>query len=234
VPYPVVALVGYTNAGKSTLFNRLTQSEVLAEDLLFATLDPTLRSLKLPDGRPAILSDTVGFISDLPHELVEAFRATLEEVREADVVLHVRDVASEETDAQAQDVRAVLERLGVDVDERRVLEVWNKVDLLDPDAREGLVGDARRVHPPAIPVSAATGEGCEALLQAVAGLVDEAPPVEVRAPAGEGAAVAWLYRNGRVLDREAFDDGVQRLEVSLSPQALGQFEQLFPHVQVGR
>ncbi|MDB5446607.1 MAG: GTP-binding protein HflX, partial [Phenylobacterium sp.] len=131
VPFPAVALVGYTNAGKSTLFNRLTQSEVLAEDLLFATLDPTLRSLKLPDGRPAILSDTVGFISDLPHELVEAFRATLEEVREADVVLHVRDIASEESDAQAQDVRVVLERLGVDMDERRILEVWNKVDLVD-------------------------------------------------------------------------------------------------------
>jgi GTP-binding protein HflX len=232
VPYPVVALVGYTNAGKSTLFNRLTQSEVLAEDLLFATLDPTLRSLKLPDGRPAILSDTVGFISDLPHELVEAFRATLEEVREADVVLHVRDIASEETDAQADDVRAVLERLGVDIDERRVLEVWNKVDLLDAAARELAAGDARRAHPPAMPVSAATGEGCAALLQAVAALVDEAPPVAVRTPAGEGAAVAWLYRNGRVLERETDDDGAQRLEVSLSPQALGQFEQLFPHVEV--
>ena len=232
VPYPVVALVGYTNAGKSTLFNRLTQSEVLAEDLLFATLDPTLRSLKLPDGRPAILSDTVGFISDLPHELVEAFRATLEEVKEADVVLHVRDIASAESDAQAQDVRGVLERLDVDMDERRILEVWNKVDLVAEDQRETLAGDARRAHPPAVLVSASTGEGCEALLQAVAGLVDEAPPVEVLTPAGDGAAVAWLYRNGRVLEREHFDDGGERLEVSLSPQALGQFEQLFPQAQV--
>lgn len=129
VPFPSVALVGYTNAGKSTLFNRLTDAAVMAENMLFATLDPTLRSLKLPDGRPAILSDTVGFISDLPHELVEAFRATLEEVKEADVVLHVRDIASEETKAQAADVRTVLERLGVDMDERRIVEVWNKADL---------------------------------------------------------------------------------------------------------
>jgi GTP-binding protein HflX len=224
--------VGYTNAGKSTLFNRLTQSEVVAEDLLFATLDPTLRSLKLPDGRPAILSDTVGFISDLPHELVEAFRATLEEVREADVVLHVRDIASEESDAQAADVRGVLSKLGIDMDERRILEVWNKIDLVDAETRANLIGDARRAHPPAAPVSAVTGEGCEALLQAVAGLVDEAPPVEVRIPAGEGAAAAWLYRNGRVLVRKPERDGGERLEVSLSAQALGQFEQTFPNVWV--
>ena len=232
VPYPVVALVGYTNAGKSTLFNRLTQSEVLAEDLLFATLDPTLRSLKLPDGRPAILSDTVGFISDLPHELVEAFRATLEEVREADVVLHVRDIASDESEAQSQDVRAVLERLDVDMDERRILEVWNKVDLVPADEAETLRGDARRAHPPAVLVSAATGEGCSELLAVIAGLVDEAPPVRVLTRAGDGAAVAWLYRNGRVLERETQEDGGVRLNVSLSPQALGQFEQLFPHAEV--
>jgi GTP-binding protein HflX len=232
VPYPVVALVGYTNAGKSTLFNRLTQSEVLAEDLLFATLDPTLRSLKLPDGRPAILSDTVGFISDLPHELVEAFRATLEEVREADVVLHVRDIASDESVAQAQDVRSVLERLGVDMDERQILEVWNKIDLISDESRDSLAGEARRAHPPAVLVSAVTGEGCSELLSAIAGLVDEAPPVEVRTAAGDGAAVAWLYRNGRVLGRETEETGAERLEVSLSAQALGQFEQLFPSAEV--
>ncbi|MDE2488677.1 MAG: GTPase HflX [Alphaproteobacteria bacterium] len=232
VPYPTVALVGYTNAGKSTLFNRLTRAEVFAENLLFATLDPTLRALKLPDGRPAILSDTVGFISDLPHELVEAFRATLEEVREADVILHVRDIASPESAAEAEDVRQVLEQLGIDMDERRILEVWNKIDLLDGEARAALQGDARRAHPPAILASAVSGEGCDELLRAVAGLVDESPPVEVFAPAGEGAAIAWLYRHGRVVERDDAHDGSVRLEVSLSPQALGQFEQLFPQAQV--
>ena len=231
-PHPTVALVGYTNAGKSTLFNRLTQAEVVAEDMLFATLDPTLRMLKLPDGRPAILSDTVGFISELPHELVEAFRATLEEVQQADVVLHVRDIASDETDAQAADVRQVLEQLDVDMDARRILEVWNKIDLLDPPARAETLGDARRAHPPAMPVSAVTGEGTAALLQAVAALVDEAPPVDVYAPVGEGAAIAWLYRHGRVLERHDGKDGSVRLAVSLSPQALGQFEQQFPAAEV--
>ncbi len=232
VPFPTVALVGYTNAGKSTLFNRLTHAEVVAEDMLFATLDPTLRSLKLPDGRPAILSDTVGFISDLPHELVEAFRATLEEVREADVILHVRDIASPESQAEARDVRTVLARLGVEMDERRILEVWNKIDRLSSEDGEQVAGDARRAHPPAIPVSAVTGEGCEALLSAVADLVDEAPPVDVYAPAGEGAAIAWLYRHGRVLERVEGKDGSVRISVSLDPQALGQFEQQFPQVQV--
>ncbi len=231
-PYPTVALVGYTNAGKSTLFNRLTASEVVAQDMLFATLDPTLRSLKLPDGRPAILSDTVGFISDLPHELVESFRATLEEVKEADVILHVRDIASEESDAQAADVRTVLERLGVELDERRVVEVWNKADLLDDDARAQVAGDARRAHPPALVVSAVTGEGCEALLAAVAGLVDEAPPVAAHVPAGDGAAIAWLYRHGRVMNRSVLPDGATTLSVRLTPKALGQFEQMFPASEV--
>jgi GTP-binding protein HflX len=188
--------------------------------------------LKLPDGRPAILSDTVGFISDLPHELVEAFRATLEEVREADVVLHVRDIASDESDAQAQDVRRVLERLDVDMESRAILEVWNKVDLLAPDDAAQAAGDARRAHPPAVLVSAVTGEGIPELLAAVAALVDEAPPVDVYAPAGEGRAIAWLYRNGRVVERADGKDGSVRLAVSLTPQALGQFEQLFPHAEV--
>ncbi len=232
VPFPSVALVGYTNAGKSTLFNRLTKAQVVAQDMLFATLDPTLRSLKLPDGRDAILSDTVGFISDLPHELVEAFRATLEEVREADVVLHVRDIASEESAAQAGDVREVLERLGLDMDERRILEVWNKVDLLPEEERADVVSDARRAQPPAVAVSAVTGEGTEALLSAVARLVDEAPPVGVRVPPGEGAAIAWLYQHGRVLAREEDADGSVRLSVSLTAQALGQFEQAFPQADI--
>ena len=232
VPFPTVALVGYTNAGKSTLFNRLTHAQVVAEDMLFATLDPTLRTLKLPDGRPAILSDTVGFISDLPHELVEAFRATLEEVKEADVVLHVRDIASEETDAQAQDVRTVLAKLGVEIEERRILEVWNKADLVPAEAHDDLRADARRARPAAVLVSAVTGEGCEMLLSAIAGLVDEAPPIDVYAPAGEGAAIAWLYRNGRVVERNDGKDGSVRLAVSLSAQALGQFEQMFPQAEL--
>jgi GTP-binding protein HflX len=188
--------------------------------------------LKLPDGRPAIMSDTVGFISDLPHELVEAFRATLEEVKEADVVLHVRDIASAESAAQAGDVREVLSKLGVDMEERSILEVWNKTDLLSADDREIVKGDARRAHPPAIPLSAVTGEGCDALLDAVAALVDEAPPVDVFTPMGEGAAIAWLYRHGRVLERHDGKDGSVRLAVSLSSQARGQFEQQFPGAEV--
>lgn len=231
-PYPSVALVGYTNAGKSTLFNRLTRAEVLAQDMLFATLDPTLRLLNLPDGRPAILSDTVGFISDLPHELVEAFRATLEEVREADVILHVRDIASPDSEAEAADVRAVLERLGVEMEERNILEVWNKIDQVEPERRDELEGDARRARPRALPVSAITGEGCDALLAAIAELVDEAAPVEAHIPPGEGAALAWLYRHGRVLERETEADGAVRISVSLSAQALGQFERLFPGAEL--
>lgn len=230
---PVLAIVGRPNVGKSTLFNRLTKSEVVAEDMLFATLDPTLRMLALPDGRPAILSDTVGFISELPHELVESFRATLEEVKEADVILHVRDVASEESAAQAADVRTVLDRLGVNIEERRLIEVWNKADMVDEERRAELVGDARRAHhPSAVLVSAVTGEGCDELLALVASLVDEAAPVEVHMPVGEGAAIAWLYRHGRVLERETEADGGERFAVRLSPQALGQFEQLFPQIQL--
>jgi GTP-binding protein HflX len=228
VPYPAIALVGYTNAGKSTLFNRLTAAKVDARDLLFATLDPTLRQLRLPGGRPAILSDTVGFISDLPHELVEAFRATLEEVQEADVILHVRDIAGPDSEAQSQDVRKVLAEIGVD-ENRRVVEVWNKIDQLEPEAAAQVTTRAARVG--AVPVSAMTGEGCEALLARLAALVDEGPDLVFELDPSDGEALAWLYRHGRVTSREAVGDTVI-VSVRLDSQALGRFEQMRPHAQV--
>jgi len=199
VPYPVVALVGYTNAGKSTLFNALTGAAVMAEDQLFATLDPTMRGITLPSGRQIILSDTVGFISELPTELVAAFRATLEEVAEADLLLHVRDVAHPDTQAQAADVRAVLNRMAKDgtLDERwqdRTLEVLNKADLL------GGVADV--VQGEAVAISALTGEGLPRLLAVIdARLAAQLSLLEIDVPVSDGARLAWLYRHGEVVSR---------------------------------
>jgi GTP-binding protein HflX len=237
VPFPTVALVGYTNAGKSTLFNRLTGAEVEARDALFATLDPTVRALRLPDGRPAMLSDTVGFISDLPHELVEAFRATLEAVKEADLVLHVRDIASADTDAQAEDVRRVLAELGAGAEAGQpLIEVWNKIDLVDPDERGALAARAKRLHDgeaAAFVVSAVSGEGTDALVRALSERIDEGTPVEAHVPAGDGQALAWLYRHGRILRRAEDGEGGLRLAVRLDPKALGRFERLFPEALIG-
>jgi GTP-binding protein HflX len=236
-PHPTIALVGYTNAGKSTLFNRLTDADVGAADRLFDTLDPTVRAVRLPDGRPAMLSDTVGFISDLPHELVEAFRATLEAVREADVIVHVRDIASGDSDAQAEDVRKVLAEIEAGPETGQVvLEAWNKIDLLDEAERKRLATWSRRrkrAEAAAYPISAATGEGFDTLLAALAAQVDSSEPVEAVLGAEDGRALAWLYRHGRIVERTEETDGHIRLSVKLDGPALGRFEQLFPDALCG-
>ena len=205
VPYRVVALVGYTNAGKSTLFNRLTRANVQAQDMLFATLDPTLRAIELPHGAKAMLSDTVGFISDLPTTLVAAFRATLEEVTEADVILHVRDVSHEDSEAQRSDVTTVLHQLGIDPDagERHILEVWNKIDRLEPERRDELRNVAARQSVPCFPVSAVTGEGLDALLAAIEeALAAARTTLDLSIDASDGAGISWLHRNAEVLSKE--------------------------------
>ncbi|MFC7703428.1 GTPase HflX [Plastorhodobacter daqingensis] len=224
VPFPVVALVGYTNAGKSTLFNRMTGAEVLAKDMLFATLDPTMRGVALPSGRKVILSDTVGFISDLPTQLVAAFRATLEEVLEADLILHVRDISHPETAEQARDVAAILAELGVR-DSVPQIEVWNKLDLVEGEARVALEGQAARSDD-IFAISALTGEGVEALLAAIsAALEEEKFPRDLHLPFAEGRKRAWLHEQG-VVESETEDESGHRLSLRWTARQEKRFRDL--------
>ena len=228
--YPVVALVGYTNAGKSTLFNALTRADVLAQDMLFATLDPTLRGATLPHGAKILLSDTVGFISDLPTTLVSAFRATLDEVISADVILHVRDISHSDADAQRADVQAILCELGIDASaERRLIEVWNKCDLLDEAGRE--VSDLRaqgRSDPPVL-VSATTGEGLGGLLARIEEqLSSDRSLLRIHVDPADGASLHWVYEHLEVLERDGAEDGGSHLLVRAPSELVAGVLRRFP------
>jgi GTP-binding protein HflX len=227
VPFPVIALVGYTNAGKSTLFNKLTAADVMAKDLLFATLDPTMRGLKLPKGTKAILSDTVGFIADLPVELVAAFRATLEEVLEADVIAHVRDVSHAESAAQKADVLTVLSELGIDAGtDRPFIEILNKVDLLAPEVRAGLVAANSKPGGSAA-VSAVTGEGLDGLrTRFERALTGANIRFRLTLSHADGEGLAWVYRHAQVLKRADKPKGVE-LTLAIDPQDVGRFSNRF-------
>jgi GTP-binding protein HflX len=224
--WPVIALVGYTNAGKSTLFNRLTGEAVFAENLLFATLDPTMRDIRLPGFDKVILSDTVGFVSDLPTELIAAFRATLEEVAQADLLVHVRNMAHPDREAQRDDVDDVLASLGLSEEGApRRIEAWNKVDLLSNEEREHLIEDAKR-RDDAVPISAVAGEGLDALRELMAEKLRTGEQVHrIRVPAADGGKIAWLHSHGEVLD-QTLDHDEMELSVRLSPGNWARFQAL--------
>ena len=228
VPYPVIALVGYTNAGKSTLFNRLTGADVLAKDMLFATLDPTLRKVILPHEQTVMLSDTVGFISDLPTHLVAAFRATLEEVVEADLILHVRDMSDTENHAHAQDVLNILSSLGVDTDDpHHIIEVWNKVDLLDDVSLAALQDSARTSLTPVVAVSALTGKGVDKLLAIIEKRISgEIVKRQIVLKPDEYGLLDWLYKNGEVIKKTSKDDGSVIVLANLTGQANDRFDNI--------